>query len=352
VRKKPIIKAIEKEQGTVYRLDYRDRGKRYRLDFPLKYEAAAEADRLWSEHLKARQRPSGSAAGIDEWIGEYEVILRNDGKKEITISRYMSEIKRFVSWLRDNFGKVNTLDDLTTDMGNKYLEYLRTERSYKTGRVLTDGTRWLILKVIKSFLKAARENVPPKMYEDPFKPIKGKKPKGQTGTRELKNEEVAKIKDQEGIIRDISVFSLYTGLRLKEVITLKRISINLEQNTIDLLGKQDKRRIVPIHREAANIINRYKGDSETLFVNPDTGDMFKNSLGKRVKKFLGFMEITDKASHHSFRKTFATEVEYKSKDRLATEILLGHRDEDYITGRYLFANLERLRKAIDSITFE
>jgi integrase len=352
VRKKPVAKAFETIHGTVYRLDYRVNEKRYRLDFSFKYEAEAEADRLWREHLKAKQRPSESAAGIDEWIRDYEVTLRNAGKKEITISRYMAEIKRFVSWLRDNFGKVNSLDDITTDMGHKYLEYLRTEISYKTGRVLTDGTRWLILKIIKSFLKAARENVPPKMYKDPFKPIKSKKPKCQTGTRALRNEEVAKIKDQEGLIRDISVFSLYTGLRLQEVTTLKRTCINEKENTIDLLGKQDKRRIIPIHKEAVKIIKQYKGDSETLFINPATGGMFKASLGKKIKKFLIFLEIVDKASHHSFRKTFATEVDYKSKDSLATEILLGHSNEDYITGRYLRANMERLRLAIDSITFE
>jgi site-specific recombinase XerD len=353
MQKRPKVKAFETANGTVYRLDYYSGGKRLRPDFPFKYQAEAMAERIWQDHLKAKQRPEGSASGLGEWLEGYFMILENSGKKPITVSRYRREIEKFLSWLSENFGNVQTLDDVSTEMGHKYLEHLRNDRSYKIGKPLSEGTRWLILKILKGFFKAAREQSPPKMYTDPFKAIRMKKPRGQTGTRVLTNPEVSKIRGAEGLIRDICVFSLYTGLRLQEVTELRRTSINAQQNTIDLLGKGDKRRLIPIHKEVAKLIKKYRGESETLFINPDTKTVFnKTSLGKKVKKFLYFLEIDDKASHHSFRKSFATEVDYKSKDRLATEILLGHRNEDYITSRYLAANLERLRRAIDTITFE
>lgn|GEM_PF-5263854 len=353
MHKRPRVKAFETKNGVVYRLDFYKDGKRLRPDFPFKYEAEAAAERIWQDYLKAKQRPEGSAAGLGEWVQGYQVILENSGKKNVTIQRYRREIEKFLRWIEDNFGNIRTLDDITTEIGNKYLHYLRTEKSYKISKPLSEGSRWLILKILKGFFKAAREQSPPKMFSDPFKAIKMKKPRGQTGTRVLTNPEVAKIKAAAGLVRDICVFSLYTGLRLQEVTELRRSNINPEQNTIDLLGKGDKRRIIPIHKEAGKLIKKYRGDSETLFINPDTKTIFnKTSLGKKVKKFLYFLEIDDRASHHSFRKTFATEVDYKSKDRLATEILLGHRNEDYITARYLSANLERLRRAIDTISFE
>ena len=45
-------------------------------------------------------------------------------------------------------------------------------------------------------------------------------------------------------------------------------------------------------------------------------------------------------------------MDYKSKERLTVELLLGHRDKEFITKKCLIGNLERLSMTVEPITFE
>ena len=350
-----VVQARRKIAGEwrrVYIADYRDdNGKRPRPWFLKRYEAEREILKVKEFKLQAKLKPGGVVSGIDVWFGRYIEILENEGKSPKTITRYQRIIAPFLEWLKDNYRNLNFLDDVTADHLHDYLSYKRKTTSERTARVNTESTIYLTMKVIKQlFRKAHRMG---KIPTNPLDAVKIKKP-SQKRNKALTREEVGGIyRDGLGIIRDIAVFVLHTGLRQGEVCHLATSDIDLIENVLRIRGKGGKYRVVPIHKEAMAIIKKYYHKSKIyLFENPDNSNkIFRGgTLYQRLLKLYKLLGI-EGANFHTLRHTFASEADYKGKDRLAVEMILGHRSEEYVTGRYLHANLDRMRQVVDNIDY-
>src|SRR6478736_3927991 len=65
--------------------------------------------------------------------------------------------------------------------------------------------------------------------------------------------------DHEGL-RSQLMFELFygTGIRLSELITLKDINVNLRDQTIKVLGKRNKERIIPFSSSIVSLIEGYR----------------------------------------------------------------------------------------------
>ncbi|NQU73295.1 MAG: tyrosine-type recombinase/integrase [Candidatus Omnitrophica bacterium] len=350
-----VIESQRKVKGKyrkVYIADYRDaRGKRPRPWYLTKYEAERELTRLRDLRFQAKNKKGGISANIDHWLFRYLEILENEGKSQKTINRYRKILVTFLEWLKDNYRGIQFLDEITADHLDEYLSFKRKTPSEKTNRLNAETTLYLTLKVIKQFFNKAVGRS--KIESNPLKAVKMKKPKAKRN-RSLTSEETESIyKNAHGIIRDIAIFAIHTGLRENEICELKKEDIDLVENVLNIRGKGDKDRIVPIHKEAEVIIKKYYHKAHIyLFENSHTqGARFNGpSLYKRLLRLYRLLGI-DNANFHTLRNTFATEADYKGRDRLAVEMILGHRSEEYVTGRYLHANIDRMRKVINSIDY-
>ena len=132
-------------------------------------------------------------------------------------------------------------------------------------------------------------------------------------------------------MRDIIKVLLYTGLRITELLTLTKDSINL--NNVSILIKEEysktdcSNREIPIHPEIINIImdkyNKYINDNETLFKNikgePFKYSNFKNSYWDQYMKLLNM-----KHNPHDTRHTFSSNWTECGLDFLVGEIIMGH----------------------------
>ncbi|MBL7197745.1 MAG: tyrosine-type recombinase/integrase [Candidatus Omnitrophica bacterium] len=347
---KETKRKVKDKWRKVYIADYRYDGDRPRPWFTTKYEAERELTRIKELRFKERLQPGKTSSNIDVWLEKYLEILRNEQKSDGTIDRYRKIMCKFLNWIKDNYKKTDFLDDVEPDILDDYLSHLRTTPSEKTKKVNANTTIYLTFKVIKQFFNTAHRRG--KMSENTLTVVKMKKPKSKRN-RALSLEEVQAIYyDARGFIRDIAIFNIYTGLRQKELSLLKKTDdIDLDERILHIRGKGDKYRIVPIHTEALKIIKKYYKNSNTYLFEAATKEPFKGSaLYKRLMRLYRLLSIKD-ANFHSLRHTFASEVDYRGKDRLITELLMGHESEQYVTGRYLHANLERMRMAIDSIDF-
>lgn len=117
-----------------------------------------------------------------------------------------------------------------------------------------------------------------------------------------------------------------TGLRVNEVLTLKRENIDFDNLLLTVTGKGNKERIVPYSFALRKVLFKYadKHPFELLFCT-DTGSKVKyrnflRDFNNIVKK----LKIETDGAFHTFRRTFATNYIRSGGNALVLQRLLGH----------------------------
>ncbi|MFN5149188.1 MAG: tyrosine-type recombinase/integrase [Flavobacteriia bacterium] len=132
-------------------------------------------------------------------------------------------------------------------------------------------------------------------------------------------------------VRDRLMFEvLYqTGVRLSELIGLKEVDVNVE--TIKVLGKRNKERLIPITRELFSLIMHYRKfkqamqlDSYYLFVLNNGNKLYPKFVYRKINSYLGEVTSLDKCSPHVLRHTFATHMLNNGAGLEALKDILGH----------------------------
>lgn len=120
-----------------------------------------------------------------------------------------------------------------------------------------------------------------------------------------------------------------TGIRLSELINLKLKNVNSE--SIKVLGKRNKERIIPISIELNFLINKYLINleeldlkSEYLFVLKNGRKLYPKLVYRIINFYLGFVTDLDKCSPHVLRHTFATHMLNNGAGLETLKELLGH----------------------------
>ncbi len=140
-------------------------------------------------------------------------------------------------------------------------------------------------------------------------------------------------------LRDRAILEvLYaTGLRVSELINLKLVDLHLPMNLIQVLGKGDKERIVPISDIAKEWLTKYLEDvrPELLANQTNAAEVFLNSRGRyltrqaiwqMIKKYAGLAGIKHHVTVHTLRHSFATHLLENGADLRIVQELLGHSD--------------------------
>lgn len=143
-----------------------------------------------------------------------------------------------------------------------------------------------------------------------------------------------------------------TGIRLSELLNLKDQHINLYENTIKVLGKRNKERIIPYPKNLGATIANYQAHRNKITTNQH-GLLLVTVAGlpaypmliyKLVKKYLRAYTKADRHSPHILRHTFATHLLNHGADLNAIKELLGHKNLA-ATQLYTHNSLEKLKQA-------
>jgi len=152
--------------------------------------------------------------------------------------------------------------------------------------------------------------------------------------------------------RDAAILELFysCGLRLAELGSLEVQDIDPYNETVRVLGKGAKERLVPVGEPALEAIQAYRQRAEV-----QTGPLFISKLRKRlgpasiwalVKKYLRLAQIPIPASPHKLRHSFATHLLDAGADLRSVQSLLGHASLS-TTQIYTHVTTERLKKVYD-----
>jgi integrase/recombinase XerC len=161
--------------------------------------------------------------------------------------------------------------------------------------------------------------------------------------------------------RDAAILELLysSGLRVGELLSLRREDLSLEEGTVRVTGKGRKVRIVPLGRKAAEALRGYlatRGSRASTGGSPPSGGLFRNMRGggltaRSVARILAAAlkraGVGRHLSPHGIRHTFATHLLESGADLRAIQEMLGHASLS-TTQRYARVNVSHLVRAYEA----
>lgn len=171
--------------------------------------------------------------------------------------------------------------------------------------------------------------------------------------------------DKENLINENSEFEkkrnklifdiLYqTGIRRAELINLEQNKIDLLANTLNVIGKRNKERQIPITQALKKQIEDYiltkqkelENKSVTLLCDLKGQKLKEKFVYNLINVYLSAVTTKEKKSPHMLRHTFATQLLNNGAEINSIKEILGHSSLS-ATQIYVHSNIENLKKVFN-----
>ena len=152
--------------------------------------------------------------------------------------------------------------------------------------------------------------------------------------------------------RDAAILELFysTGLRLAELASLKVEDIDWISETLRVIGKGNKERLLPIGGPAIVALQNYRHKAEVhqgaLFLSKLKKQVSTRAINDLLKKYISAAEIPFEITPHKLRHSFATHLLDNGADLRSVQSLLGHASLS-TTQIYTHVTKERLKVEYD-----
>lgn len=258
------------------------------------------------------------------------------GRSQLTVRNYEFYLQRFIDWAKDPKPSAITAEDVRQFR----LHLNRLENNKKEGLKKTTQNYHLI--ALRSFLKyLARTDVETLAPEKIELAKQGSREPSFLDAMDLERLLDAPSKsDAPPVIkaRDRAILELFfsTGMRVSELASLKKDSINLDRDEFSVRGKGDKVRVVFLSHQARHYLKEYLGsrndDCAFLFVRldraksgaKDVGAITPRSIERLVHRYSVEAGIPKHVSPHTLRHSFATDLLMNGADIRSVQAMLGH----------------------------
>ena len=312
--------------------------------------------RMPEETLK-QQLPFAGADLPAEVLGWLAHLGAERGMSPMTVEAYGRDLRQFMSFLGAHLGKRVTLSSLS------HLEALDVRAFMAARRAAGVGGRSLAraLAALRSFARFLERNGRGGIdalafVRAPKSPKTLPKPLPVAAAKRITKPELRAGEARETWIlaRDAAVLALLygSGLRIAEALALKRKDVPAEALTI--VGKGRKTRMVPVLPQVLRAIADYLAlcpfelrPEGPLFVGARGGALSPRIVQLAVARMRGALGLSDTATPHALRHSFATHLLARGADLRAIQELLGHASLS-TTQIYTAVDTERLLAAYRS----
>ena len=309
-------------------------------------------DKYYNNYIEHRknfnQISNASVKGYNSAINYLKYFINED---TIFNFKFFKEVQKKLQTLPKNFFKSSKYKNLKYDdlMKLKKIENYETLNSKTINKHITYYS--LFFKYLK-YEEIVEEN--PLIDMIPLSEESG------TIKEEYSDNELKLIfsSDMEKPYLNMCRIALYTGLRVEEVLSIKKDNIKENLIHIDLENSSTKKhqRIIPIHKNIISTIEEQIKTNEGvfLFFNGNGGTEV-NKVGKRLNRRIQLVVSTKIKTFHSFRKNFSQVIELETNAEESTKkYLMGHSNDSvthniYNRGKF---NIKKLVDCINQINYE
>ncbi len=281
-------------------------------------------------------------------LRDFENYLKNVRKYSLnTINSYISDINIFLEYL--HIQKLN-YKDVNHEVIRSYLKYL-DEKKYKNSSInrilssLNDYYNYL------TKCKVTKYNY----FEDINRPRKEKRLPNFINYSEYMSLLAIVEKEENEFLKARNLLLLEilfdTGLRVSEAVNIEINNINKKEQSIKVLGKGNKERIVYYGDYAKNYLEDYLNlrrninivDKDYLFLNKNYTRLTRRGVEYLISDISKKALLRQKISPHTLRHSFATEMLNNGCDIRSVQELLGHKSLS-TTGIYTHVTNEVVRQ--------
>ena len=274
-------------------------------------------------------------------VEDFLQYLRHErGQAEHTQRTYASLLNKFIGWAQNQ-----KLVDWKHVQLRHLMSFLQHERERTLAHEPKESTRrlsgesvYLEIAALRAFYRFAEneKHLPANVAEHLSLPRRWKRlPKALTGA------EIEKLlqPEQPGTpqtLCDQAILELAyaSGLRRSELCGLRLEQLHLEAGFLNVIGKGNKERVVPVGGPAIAALNRYLNDGRPKLVKPRSpanvfltrrGSAFAPiTLWTRIKQRVRHAGISRNITPHMLRHSFATHLLEHGADLRVIQEMLGH----------------------------
>lgn len=282
------------------------------------------------------------------YIEKYlEYLKVNKKYSDNTIISYKDDLIEYYNILNHNIININQ------EIVREYLQYLHN------GKINRNSISRKLSSVRSFYNYLCNMNIIEQNY---FNDVHNPK-KEQNLPKILKETEINKLFEVSDSTNPLSqrnqliIEMLYaTGVRVSELVNIKIKDIDNYNNSIKILGKGKKMRIVYFGSFCKKSLITYLNDgrsklntknSEYLFLNKNGNKISDRMIRNILNDLIIKTDVNKQISPHTIRHTFATEMLNNGSDLLTVKELLGHENIN-TTSIYTHITDEQIKKVYDN----
>ena len=282
-----------------------------------------------------------ASSAVQALVEDFLQHLRHErGQAEHTQKTYAALLNKFVAWAAKQH-----LTDWNSVEFRHLMSFLQHERERSLANQPKDSPRrlsseslYLEIAALRAFYRFAESEMllPANLAENLSLPRRWKRlPKALT-SREIQKLLAPETPETSRSLCDQAVLELAyaSGLRLAELRNARLEQLHLEAGFINVIGKGNKERVVPLGRMAVAALQRYVDVGRPKLVKPhSSAAIFLNNRGRpfapvtlwlRVKRRVRRAGIGRNVTPHMLRHSFATHLLENGADLRVIQELLGH----------------------------
>ena len=274
-------------------------------------------------------------------IEDFLSYLRHErGQSANTQKTYAGLLNNFVEW-----AKTQNLSDWKAVEFSHLMSFIEHERQRalenqpeNSTRKLSSESVYLEIAALRAFYRFAEQEkfLPNNLAENLSLPRHWKRVPKSLTYEEIEKLLTPQIPENETNLCDQAILELAyaSGLRLSELKNIRIEQLHLDAGFINVIGKGNKERVVPVGKKAVEAVQHYlKSGRPFLVKKKSPANVFLTRRGTpfasvtlwwRIKRRVRHSEIARNITPHMLRHSFALHLLEHAADLVVIQEMLGH----------------------------